>query len=76
MRDKFSVLADKEGISTGKLLAVVTLGAAGDIKDVTIKSASNPGLASLARRALGTLKCKGIGREVVIPYEVSFKLDD
>jgi protein TonB len=76
MRDKFSVIADKEGISTGKLFAVVTLGAGGEVKDVVVKSATNQGLAALARRALSTLKCKGNGREVAIPYEVSFKLDD
>ncbi|WP_374353566.1 hypothetical protein [Chitinimonas sp.] len=76
MRDKFSALADKEGISTGKLNALVTLGAGGEVKEVAIRSASNPGLATLAKRALGTLKCKGVGREVAIPYEVTFKLDD
>lgn len=76
MQEKFSVIADKEGLTTGKLFATVTVGPDGAVRDVTIKNASHQALAGLARKALGGLRCKGTGQTWTAAYDVTFKLAD
>lgn len=75
MKDKFSKVADEEGITTGKLLAIVHIGPNGQISGVDIKNASHSALKSIATRALMTLRCKGSGVEQEARYEVTFNLE-
>jgi len=76
MRDKFSKVADEEGITTGKLFAIVHIGANGEIRGVDIKNASHAALKTIAMRALSGLRCKGSGVEQEARYEVVFNLAD
>jgi protein TonB len=76
MSDKFSVIADKEGITSATATAILVLGPDGRVKDVSITGTNYNSLKALLRSALPRLNCKGQGVDVTIRYPVDFKLSE
>ncbi|MBV8467102.1 MAG: hypothetical protein JO218_14255 [Burkholderiales bacterium] len=76
MDDKFSVIADKEGITTASAVATIVLDGEGKVKDVTVSGTNSAALKSLVRSAVFRLRCKGQGVDVTTRYPVEFKIAD
>jgi len=76
MNDKFSVIADREGITGATATATIVIGPGGEIKSVEIAGTSYASLKSLLRSGLQRLHCKGQGVDVTTKYPVEFKLAD
>ncbi|QDQ28518.1 energy transducer TonB [Chitinimonas arctica] len=74
--DKFSTLADEEGIQTAEVTVLLNLAADGQVESVTIKASTHPAAASLARGAARRLQCIGQGRPIQLLVPFSFRLQD
>ncbi|GAB3244843.1 hypothetical protein [Chitinimonas naiadis] len=72
--DRFSLVAEVEGIQSAEVVLLMTVGPNGEAQQVTIKSASNLAVGRLAAKAAPKLRCKGQGRVVQLVVPFSFKL--
>jgi protein TonB len=65
----------KQGIERGDATVRFTVGANGEIKDVTIVSQSNRAFGRAASAVVNEFKCIAQGRDVVFEVPFSYKLD-
>lgn len=75
--DKWSALADKEGITDPvPVRARVLIGTGGEVKDVQITQAGNSAVGRLAASGLRRLKCQATGTDYWLLFETTFRLAD
>jgi protein TonB len=67
--------ATRAGLERGEVLVEFTLGPSGEMKNVRALRSSHPIFARASMRLVGSYKCKGQGRDVVVQVPFSYKTE-
>lgn len=72
---EFPNRARELGLERGEAVVQVTVSPTGDVRSVTVVSATHPVFADAARRAGERMRCSGVSRAVTITIPLAFRVE-